>query len=73
MIGRMRNAYHISIGETRGNRTLWRPRRKWNSNTEIDIKRIDCVDMKWRAIMCDYFLFKIELIRSNNWCKGKKK
>ena len=33
-----RNAY-FSVGNTEGNRPLGRPRRKWERNNKVDLKR----------------------------------
>jgi hypothetical protein len=46
LIGEMRNIYTVFNQVTRRDRTLWRPRRKLESNTEIDIKRINCEGVK---------------------------
>jgi hypothetical protein len=41
-MGEMRGAYRVLVGKTDGNRTLERPRRKW----EYDIK-IYLQDVEW--------------------------
>ena len=38
-----RNTYRISAGVFGGKRLLGRPRRRWEDNTKIELREVDCV------------------------------
>jgi hypothetical protein len=40
MHGEKRNAYRIFVGKPEGNRTLGRPRRRWEENIKMDLRAI---------------------------------
>jgi hypothetical protein len=43
----IKNEYNILIGKYEGQRLLGRPRRKWENNTEVDIKEISREGVDW--------------------------
>jgi hypothetical protein len=46
-MGQKRNAYRNSVGNPEGNRSLPRPRRRWEDNIRLDLREIGCVGMDW--------------------------
>jgi hypothetical protein len=58
-MGEKRNAYRILVGKPEGQRPLGRPRRRWEDNTEMDLREIgwsgmNLIDLaqdrdQWRA------------------------
>jgi hypothetical protein len=40
--GKVRNAYKILVGKPEAKRPLGRPRRRWEGNVEIDLRKIGC-------------------------------
>jgi hypothetical protein len=39
MDGEKRNSYKISVGKTERKRSLGRPRRRWNDDIKIDLRK----------------------------------
>ena len=37
-----RNAYRVLVGKPEGNRSLGRPRRRWEDNIKIYLREVDC-------------------------------
>jgi hypothetical protein len=35
------------VGKSEGNRTLERPRRRWEDNIKLDVKEVGCEGMDW--------------------------
>ena len=42
-----RNVYRVLVGKPYGKRTLGRPRRRWEDNTEMDLREVDCNPGDW--------------------------
>jgi hypothetical protein len=36
-----------------GNRTLGRPRRRWEGNTKIDLREVECEGVRWIHFVVD--------------------
>jgi hypothetical protein len=57
----MRNAYQILVGKPEGKRPLGRPRRRWEDNIKMDLRKVgleevDCIHLaqdrdRWRALV----------------------
>jgi hypothetical protein len=45
--GEVRGAYNILVGKPKGRRPLGRPRRRWEDNTEMDLRKIGFGDVDW--------------------------
>jgi hypothetical protein len=43
----MMGNFNILVGKLEGKRPLGRPRRRWKTNIEVDIKRLWCEDVGW--------------------------
>jgi hypothetical protein len=43
----MINAYSILVGKPEGKRPLGRPRRRWEDNIRIDLRKIGWEDVDW--------------------------
>jgi hypothetical protein len=41
-MGEMRNVYKILVGNPEGMRPVGRPRRRWDDNIRMDIRKIGC-------------------------------
>jgi hypothetical protein len=41
------------LGNLRGKRLLWRPRRKWEDNIKMDLKEVGCDGMDWIELSQD--------------------
>jgi hypothetical protein len=46
-LGEVRGAYNILVGRPEGRRPLGRPRRRWEDNTEMDLREIGFVVVDW--------------------------
>jgi hypothetical protein len=46
-MGEVRGAYNNSVGRPEGRRPLGRPRRRWEDNIEIDLRKIGFGDVDW--------------------------
>jgi hypothetical protein len=47
MGGEVRGAYNILVGRPEGKRTLGRPRRRWEDNIKMDLRKIGFGDLDW--------------------------
>jgi hypothetical protein len=50
--GKLRTAYMILVGKPEGKRPLGRPRRRWVSNIQMDLRErvwggMDCISLVW--------------------------
>lgn len=45
-----RNAYKILVGKLLGKRPLTKPRRRWNDNIKVYVRKVDCKDGSWMEI-----------------------
>jgi hypothetical protein len=52
-MGKMRNAFNISVGKSEGKRPLGRRRRRWEDNIKMSLKEIGWKDMDWRHLVQD--------------------
>jgi hypothetical protein len=52
-VGAVRGAYNILVGRPEGRRPLGRPRRRWEDNTEMDLKEIWFGDVDWFHLVRD--------------------
>jgi len=43
----IRNAYRILVGRSEDKRPLWRPRRRWEDNTRMDLREIEWEVVDW--------------------------
>ena len=48
-----RGAYRVLVGRPEGRRSLGRPRRKWEDNTNIDLQEVGCGGMDWFELAQD--------------------
>jgi hypothetical protein len=46
-MGEVRGAYNILVGRPEGRRQLGRPRRRWEDNIKMDLRKIGFGDMDW--------------------------
>jgi hypothetical protein len=52
-------ALKVFGGETSGKEPLWRPRRRWENNIQIDIQQVEMEGMGW-----------IDLVQYMNRCRA---
>ena len=48
-----RKAYRVSVGKPEGNRPLGRPRRRWEDNIKMNLRKVDCDPGDWMALAED--------------------
>ena len=41
------NAYRVLVGTPEGERSLVRPRRRWEDNIKMDLREVDCDPGDW--------------------------
>ncbi|KAJ4445522.1 hypothetical protein ANN_12202 [Periplaneta americana] len=46
-MGESRNAYRVSVGKPEGKRPLGRPRRRWEDNIKMDLRKVGYDDREW--------------------------
>jgi hypothetical protein len=46
-MGKKRSAYRILVGKPEGRRPLGRPRRRWEGNIKMDLRKIGWGGMDW--------------------------
>ena len=61
LMGEMRGVYRVLVGKPQGNRTLGRPRRRWEDNITMDLQEVGCGGMdridlaqnrkRWQTLM----------------------
>jgi len=52
-MGKMGNAYNVLVGKTEVKRPLGRPRRRWESNIGMDLRKIRWEGVDWiRLVQC---------------------
>jgi hypothetical protein len=69
-MGEKRNAHRILVRRPEGNRTLGRPRRRWQDNIKMDLREIgwggmDWIDLaqdmdQWRALVNTVMNFRVQ-------------
>ena len=45
--GERRGVYRVLVGKSEGKRPLGKPRRKWEDNTNLDLREVGCGIMEW--------------------------
>jgi hypothetical protein len=45
--------YRLLVGKPEQKRPLGRPRRRWEDNTKIDLKKVGCGGMNWIGLTQD--------------------
>jgi len=58
-MGEKRGVCRVLTGKPEGKKSLGRPRRRWEDNTEMDLLEVGCGGMDW-----------IELARDRNRCQA---
>jgi hypothetical protein len=56
-VGERRGAYRVLVGKPEGNRSLGRPKYRWEDNIEMDLQEVGCGGMDWIDLAQD----------RNNW------
>jgi len=46
-MGGRRGVYGVLVGKREGKRPLGRPRRRWEDNTKMDLKKVGCGGIDW--------------------------
>ena len=41
------------VGKSEGKRPLWRPRRRWEFNTKMDLEEVECWGKEWIELAQD--------------------
>ena len=54
--GERRGVYRVLVRKPKGKRPLGRPRRRWEDNTKMDLREVECGIMDW-----------IELAKDRDW------
>jgi hypothetical protein len=52
-IGKMRNTWSILVGKPEEKRPLGRPRRRWENNTKMYLRKTGCENVKWIHVAQD--------------------
>jgi hypothetical protein len=52
-MGEVRGAYNILVGKPEGRRPQGRPRRRWEDNIEMDLRKIGFGDVNWIRLAHD--------------------
>jgi len=52
-MGRRRGVYRVLVGNPKGKRPLWRPRRRWEDNIKMDLQEVGCGSMDWIDVAQD--------------------
>jgi hypothetical protein len=60
-MGDMRSEYTVLFGKSEGKRSLGRPRRRWENNIKVDLRRIGSEDVDW-----------VELVENSDYVKGRE-
>jgi hypothetical protein len=45
--------YRVLVGKSDVNRPLWRPRRRWEDNIQMDLQEVGCGGMDWIELAQD--------------------
>jgi hypothetical protein len=48
--GKGERVYRVLVRKPAGNRPLWRPRRRWQDNTKMDLQELGCGGMYWMKL-----------------------
>ena len=52
-MGERRGVHRVLVGKAGGNRTLTRPRCRWEDNIKMDLQEVGCVGMDWIELAQD--------------------
>jgi hypothetical protein len=52
-MGERRGVYRVVVGNSKGNRPLGRPRCRWEDNSKMDLREVDCGGMDWNDLAYD--------------------
>jgi len=52
-MGEERGMCRVLVGNPKGRRPLWRPRRRWADNIRTDLQEVGCVYMDWIGLAQD--------------------
>ena len=52
-MGEGRRVYTVLVGKRKGQRSLGRPRRRWEDNIKMDLKEVGCEGMEWIELAQD--------------------
>jgi hypothetical protein len=53
-----KNVYRILVGKLEGKRPLGRPRRRWEDNVKMDLRKMRCDGMDWIDLAQDRDLWR---------------
>ena len=48
-----KNAYRVLVGKPKGKRPLGRPRRRWEDNIQMDLRKVGCDPGEWIDLVED--------------------
>ena len=54
-----RNGYRVLVEKTEGKRALGRPRRRWEDNIKMDLKKVGCDPGDWIDLAQDRDLWRV--------------
>jgi len=46
-MGKVRGVYRVLMGKLEGQRSLRRPRHRWDNNIKMDVQEVGCEGMDW--------------------------
>ena len=49
--GESRGVYRVLVGKLDGNRPLGRKRSRWENNVKMDLQKVVCGGVDWRALV----------------------
>ena len=52
-MGERRGLYRVLVGKPEGKRPLGRPRRRWEDNIKMDLRKVGCGGMDWIQLAQD--------------------
>jgi len=52
-VGEGRGLYRVLVAKPEGKRLLWRLRRRWEDNIEMDLQEVGCGGMNWIELAQD--------------------
>jgi len=52
-MGERRGVYRVLVRTPEGKRQLWRPRRRWECNINMDLQEVGCGSMDWVELAPD--------------------
>ena len=52
-VGREEAYTGFLVGKSEGKRPLWRPRRRWEFNTKMDLEEVECWGKEWIELAQD--------------------